>query len=294
MWPSFRDSGKTMALRSIADLFVSSDARGVQKRTSAARFAVREELAPRTDFLIGLAGIATVLALWCALTYSGFVGPFFLPTPTGIWKGMVEYHDRNWLFPAIWRSFFRVTKALVIVIAIGVPLGVLMGAITPVDAFMRKIINGAKSVPTTGLLGLVVLWVGLEERGKIVFLFLGAIFYMIILVKNAVAGVNEDYVRVALDAGANQSQVIRHVLFWGALPRIWDAIAVCNGIMWTYIVLAEFLSSNEEQLGLGYLLYIGSRTQQSGKVFGSLIIIAMISSLTDFLLQTVRKRLLNW
>lgn len=283
-----------MALRSIANLFVSSDARGVQKRRRPARFAIREELPPRTDFLIGLTGIVTLLALWCALTYGGFVIAYFLPTPTGIWEGMVDYYHRDWLLPAIWRSFFRVTKALVIVIAIGVPLGVIMGAITPVDAVMRKLINGAKSVPTTGVLSLVVLWVGLEERGKIVFLFLGAIFYMVVLVKNAVSGVNDDYVRVALDAGANQPQVIRHVLFWGALPRIWDAIAVCNGIMWTYIVLAEYIGSNEQTLGLGYLLSIGLRTGQSGKVFGSLIIIAMISSLTDFLLQFVRKRFLNW
>lgn len=143
-------------------------------------------------------------------------------------------------------------------------------------------------------MGLIVLWFSIEERAKIVFLFLGAIFYMIILVKNAVLSVNDDYLRVALDLGANRRQVIGRVLLPAALPHIWDAIAVCNGIMWTYIVLAEFINSNEEQLGLGYLLYIGSRTQVSGKVFATLIIIAMISSLTDFLFQAVRKRFLNW
>jgi NitT/TauT family transport system permease protein len=283
-----------MTFRTITNIFFRSDAPAAQKRRPSAWLAARAELSPRKDFLIGLWGIATVLALWCLLTYSGLVKPFFLPTPSGIWEGLTEYYNRDWLLPAIWRSFFRVTKALLLVILIGIPIGVLMGALKPVDAFLRKLINGAKSVPTTGLLGLVVLWVGLEERGKIVFLFLGAIFYMIILVKNAVSDVNDEYVRVALDVGANQRQVIRHVLFWGALPQIWQAIAVCNGIMWTYIVLTEFINSNEEQLGLGYLLYIGSRTQQSGKVFGSLIIIALISSLTDFLLQLFREKFLNW
>jgi ABC-type nitrate/sulfonate/bicarbonate transport system permease component len=88
--------------------------------------------------------------------------------------------------------------------------------------------------------------------------------------------------------------MIGRVLLPGALPHIWDAIAVCNGIMWTYIVLAEFINSNEEQLGLGYLLYLGSRSQDSGKVFGVLILIGLISSLTDWALQSVRKRYLNW
>ena len=126
---------------------------------------------------------------------------------------------------------------------------------------MRKIINGAKSVPTTGILGLVVLWFGLDEQGKIVFLFIGSIFYMIILVKNAVANVNEDYVRVAVDIGANRWQIIWRVILPGALPQIWEAIAVCNGIMWTYIVLAEYLNANEENLGLGYLLFMGGRPE---------------------------------
>jgi ABC-type nitrate/sulfonate/bicarbonate transport system permease component len=64
--------------------------------------------------------------------------------------------------------------------------------------------------------------------------------------------------------------------------------------MWTYIVLAEFINSNEEQLGLGYLLQIGSRTQDSGKVFATLTVIAVISSLTDYALQVVRRRFLDW
>ena len=169
-----------------------------------------------------------------------------------------------------------------------------MGAFPPVDAFLRKVVNGGKSIPTTGIAGLIVLWFSVEERAKIIFLFLGSIFYMVILVKNAIKSVNEDYVRVGLDIGANRWQIMCKVLLPGALPQIWDAIAVCNGIMWTYIVLAEYINSNEENLGLGYLLNIGSHANESGQVFGALIVIALISTATDWCLQTVRRRYLNW
>jgi len=258
------------------------------------RFQIGSRLSPRTDTLVGVTGIATVVIVWCVVTYGHMVRPLFLPTPGGIWEGLVAFHRREWLFPAIWSSFWRVTKSLALVTAVGVPIGVVMGAFAPVDAFLRKIVNGAKSVPTTGILGLIVLWFSVEEKAKIIFLFIGAIFYMIILVKSAVQNVNEDYLRVALDVGAGRGQTIWRVVLPGALPQIWDAIAVCNGIMWTYIVLAEFINSSEEQLGLGYLLNIGSRTQESGKVFATLILIALISSMTDWILQTARKRLLDW
>jgi ABC-type nitrate/sulfonate/bicarbonate transport system permease component len=258
------------------------------------QFPIRSKLSSQTDFILGLAGIATLILLWCIVTYGGFIRPLFLPTPTGIWEAIVDFQRHQWIVPAIFRSFWRVTRALGLVIIVGVPIGIAMGAFAPVDAFLRKIINGGKSIPTTGILGLIVLWFSIEEYAKILFLFFGAIFYMIIMVKNAVLNVNEDYLKVALDIGANRWQTIWRVLLPGALPQIWDAVAVCNGIMWTYIVLAEFINSNEEQLGLGYLLYIGSRTQESGRVFAALIIIALISSLTDWLLYAARKRFWNW
>lgn len=270
---------------------------GTRRRSSRQRFGVRRRLSGRADQLIGAAGIITVLALWYLVTYGGdgaLIERKYLPTPTGIWEGLLEFHQRDWLFPAILRSFRRVLLAMLLVIAVGVPIGILMGAFTQVDAFLRKLINGAKAVPTTGIAGLIVLWFAIEEKAKIVFLFLGAIFYMIILVKNAVACVSEDYERVALDLGANRWQVITRVLVPGAWPHIWDAIAVCNGIMWTYIVLAEFINCNESNLGVGCLLSIGSRSNSSGKVFGMLIIVAIICSATDFVLQFIRRRFFNW
>jgi ABC-type nitrate/sulfonate/bicarbonate transport system permease component len=278
-----------MAQPSSAPAAVSSGTAPVRRP-----FSVRGVLSPRADLFIGLAGMGTLLLIWCLVTYGGLVKPFFFPSPTGIVQGALDFHARGWLAPAILNSVLRVTVSLVIVTLIGVPIGVLMGAFPVVDAFLRKTINAAKSIPTTGIVGLIVLWFSIEEKAKIVFLVLGAIFYMIILVKNAVQSVNEEFLRVALDLGASRWQTVWRVQVPGALPQIWDAIAVCNGIMWTYIVLAEFINSNEEQLGLGYLLSMGSRTQESGKVFATLIIIGIISSTSDWIMQTVRKRFLNW
>jgi ABC-type nitrate/sulfonate/bicarbonate transport system permease component len=257
-------------------------------------FGIRKKLTPQMDIALSVGGMLFVLLVWCIVTYGGYVKPIFLPTPTGIFEGFGELHQKGWLFPAILRSTWRVTQALLLVIAIGVPVGLLMGAFPAVDALLRPLINGGKSVPTTGIVGLIVLWFSIEEKAKIVFLFLGAIFYMVILVKNAVQSVPEEYVRVATDVGASPFQLAQRVLIPGALPQIWDAIAVCNGIMWTYIVLAEFINSSEESLGLGFLLSTSSRTNEPGQVFAVLIVIAVISSVTDWALQWVRRRYLNW
>jgi NitT/TauT family transport system permease protein len=273
-------------------IFFQKEARALQDD----EWAIRTHIPRGKDLRYGLLGLLILALVWCVFTFTGWIPKFFLPSPIDIYQGMREIHERHMLLPAILRSSWRVAKALFWVTVIGVPIGMAMGAYTPIDAFLRKIINGAKSVPPSGILGLVVLWFSANERGKVVFLFLGAIFFMIILVKNAVQSVSEDYVRVAIDLGATPWRTLRRVLLPGALPQIWDAIAVCNGIMWTYIVLVEFLNANtaNENLGLGVLLRASSVANQPGKVFGVLILIALISTLTDFAFQIVRKRFLNW
>ncbi len=268
--------------------------KGARKATASAPLSIRGHLSPGFDAFIGFLGILTFAIVWCVLSYGNVVSRFALPTPTSIGKTFVHLYQSGQLMMPIGRSLWRVVRALFLVTAVGVPVGMLMAAFPPIDAFLRKIINGAKAVPITGLTALVTIWMGLEERGKVFYIFLGAIFYMIILVKNAIVNVNEEYIKVALDLGANRSQIVWRVLFFGALPRIWEAIAVCSGIMWTYIVLAEFLNSNAANQGLGGVLQNGLRLSQPPQVYCMLIAIAVISSLTDFMLHLIRKRFFNW
>jgi NitT/TauT family transport system permease protein len=275
-------------------LLTQTAIRSARNAAASARFTIRGHMPARMDAFIGVAGIAIFLILWSVLSYGKLVNPFALPTPTSIGRTFVQLYESGQLLMPIWRSFWRVLRALVLATAIGVPIGMLMGAFAPVDAFLRKLVNGAKAVPITGLTALVTLWFGLEEGGKVFYIFLGSVFYMIILVKNAIISVNEEYTKVALDLGGNRWQIFWRVLFFGALPQIWEAIAVCSGIMWTYIILAEFLNSSTNNLGVGGVLLNASRQQQPPRVFCMLIVIAIISSLTDFLIHLVRRRFFNW
>lgn len=257
-------------------------------------FGVRKPITKAQDLLFSWTGVLLLLIVWCVLTYGGLVKPLFLPPPTEVWRGLTHFNELGWLFPAIERSFVRVILALLLVTAIGVPLGVLMGAYAPLDSMLNRILNGFKAVPPTGLIGLIILWFSIEEKAKIVFLFLGSIFYMVLLVRNAVQAVRDDYITVGRDMGATGGQLLRKILIPASLPQIWEAVIICNGIMWTYIVLAEYINSNQEQIGLGFLLQTGSRTFQSGQVYGTLILIGAIAYFTDWLLRLVQRRFFAW
>ncbi|HVT13715.1 MAG TPA: ABC transporter permease [Fimbriimonadaceae bacterium] len=257
-------------------------------------FKVRSSLSKGQDLLFNWIGIALFIVVWCVLTYGKMVKPLFLPPPDDVLRGLGHFNDMGWLWPAVMRSFLRVISALLLVVVIGIPIGLLMGAYSPVDSMLNRIFNGLKAIPPTGLIGLIILWFSIEEKAKIVFLFLGSIFYMILLVRNAILAVREDFVVVARDMGATGGQIVRKVLIPAALPQIWEAVIICNGIMWTYIVLAEYINSNVDQIGLGYLLQVGSKTFQSGQVYGTLILIGAIAYFTDWALKLIQKRFFAW
>src|SRR5262245_9510144 len=126
-------------------------------------YRIRDSLSPRMTKVYGIAGVCALVAVWCALTYSGAVKPVFLPTPGGIWEGLMSFQSHHWLFPAIWRSFWRVARSLILVFLTGVPIGIAMGSFAQVDSFLLSIVNGAKSIPTTGIVGLIIIWFSIEE-----------------------------------------------------------------------------------------------------------------------------------
>jgi NitT/TauT family transport system permease protein len=91
-------------------------------------FSIHGKLSPRADIAIGAAGLAALIVLWCILTYGGFVKPLFLPSPGDVWDGWMFFHSQGKLLPSIVNSTERVLIGLGLVIAIGLPIGLLMGA----------------------------------------------------------------------------------------------------------------------------------------------------------------------
>jgi len=246
-------------------------------------------------YFLSITGIFLFFALWETITYLKVVKPVFLPSPIETLYGLFDLVKRGWLQNAVYHSIYRVFIALVFVSLIGIGVGSLMGASKLANGLLTGVISGLKSIPATGFLGLIVLWFSIEERAKIIFLFLGSIFYMILLVRDSFRNThNSDYEDVAKNLGATGFQLFRKVSFPAALPQIYNAVIISNSLMWTYIVLAEYINGNEEQSGIGYLIYISSRTQDSPKVFGLLMLIALLASAFDYILKMIKKKFIRW
>jgi NitT/TauT family transport system permease protein len=254
-------------------------------------FALRQPLPRATASAIGLIAPLLLGAVWCLLTYGGLVAPDFLPSPTEVLRGTLQLFLQYDLWAAIVGSTRRIGLAFLLASAVAVPLGVLMGAFEPVNRFFEPIMAPLRYMPISGFISLLILWFGIYEKEKIAFLFLGVFVYLLPVVVTAIRVVPEELVQTSLTLGASRWQVIRTVLVPAALPEIFDSFRVMNAILWTYVILAEWVNPGH---GLGYIIELARTHQKASWAFAGLLVIGGIGLITDFLIRTISALLFRW
>lgn len=243
---------------------------------------------------LGVAAILIVLALWSTLSGLGLVGPVKLPTPWAVIEAMgylAWNGETSLLLTATLWSTGRVVAAGILVVLVGVPVGILMGAAPKINAFLSPLIDPFRSAPIVALLPILVMWLGIGETMKIAFLFIGAVVYLIPMVRDAVQAVPQSYWISARDLGATHWEGITKAIVPMALPRIADAIIVGISMMWTYITVAEYVNARE---GLGQLIQNARRFSAMDQVFAGIIVIIALALVTYQLMLRLKKKLYPW
>jgi NitT/TauT family transport system permease protein len=252
---------------------------------------VREVLTRQRTRALAATGIAVFLALWCLLTYGGFVPAVILPSPTAVLRAFPTLHFEEALVRSAGYSLYRVTMGFGLAALVAIPLGLLMGTFPAVQAFCAPILDPLRFLPISALVPLTIVWFGIEESQKIVFLFLGIVVYLLPLVVEAVEHVDEVYLQTATTLGASRWQLVSQVLIPGSLPAIGEALRVMNGIGWTYVILAEVINA---PYGLGALITVAGKRSHVDQIFALVIVILLIGVATDQIIRLFNKSFLTW
>jgi len=135
------------------------------------------------------------------------------------------------------------------------------------------------------------MWFGIGEWMKILFLYVGAVVYLIPMVRDAIVAVPRDYWISARDLGATPFECIRYAVLPMAMPRIADAVIVAVSIMWTYITVAEYVNAKE---GLGQLIQNARRFSAMDQVFAGIFVIVALALLTYRVMRFAKVRWYPW
>lgn len=263
----------------------------VHRRKSAGLFRIREDI-PSIAY-VGIAVLSFVIPLvaWCAASYSGKVTPLALPTPTSVLQALSDgIHDGS-LWPNIEISVFRIGMGFLISALLAIPIGILMGSYKAIEAAHEPLVGFIRYVPVPALIPLVMVMVGLGEPAKILLIFLGTYFQMVIVAADVTRQVPRGLLNAARTLGASRTQVLFNVLLPATLPGLVETCRTMIGWAWTYLVIAEVVATDS---GLGYSIMKAQRFMRTDQIYMGIVVLGLLGLGTDMLFKILTPRLLPW
>ncbi|SHG83041.1 ABC transporter permease [Cognatishimia maritima] len=221
--------------------------------------------------------------------------PIWLPSPEGVFLRTIEIASAGFQGFTLWEhlgfSLYRVILGFVCGAIIGIPLGYAMGLSDWFRGWFDPIVEFMRPVPPLALIPLVIIWAGIGETGKIILLFLAALWIMAIAARSGVSGVKISKVHAAYSLGASKAQIMRHVIVPNSLPEIFTGARVAMGVCWGTVVAAELVAAEK---GAGKMIVAASKFQNTDIVIMGIILIGIIGFGIDVLMRYAEKVLVPW
>jgi len=240
---------------------------------------------------LGIAFFILFVALWSVATLGGFVSRTFLADPVTMLREGYTLFAQHGFLKDVGMTVWRVLGGFVLAAAAGVPLGIAMGAFKPIEAFFEPFVSFARYLPASAFIPLLILWAGIGETQKLLVIFIGVFFQIVLMVAVIVGSTRRDLVEAAYTLGASSSGIVRRVLLPSAAPQIAETLRLVLGWAWTYVIVAELIGASS---GIGHMITDSQALLNTGQIIFGIIVIGVIGLVSDFAFKWGNQQLFPW
>jgi NitT/TauT family transport system permease protein len=248
-------------------------------------------VSPAAAAALGIAFFVVFVAAWAAATLGGWVNRTFLADPLTMvqagWQLLVVHGFYRDIGVTIWRVFGGFALAAVL----GVPLGIAMGAYKAIEAFFEPFVSFARYLPASAFIPLLILWAGIGETQKLLVIFIGSFFQLVLMIAVIVGSTRRDLVEAAYTLGAGAGGVVRRVLVPSSAPDIAESLRLVLGWAWTYVIVAELIGASS---GIGHMITDSQALLDTGQIIFGIVVIGIIGLISDYLFKLLNQRLFAW
>jgi NitT/TauT family transport system permease protein/taurine transport system permease protein len=222
-----------------------------------------------------------LIGIWWAVELAGNFSDRVLVSPARVWDTLVVLSEHGVLAEYISTSLSMVGVATLISLAIGVPVGFVVGSNRYAARSLEGFLRFLQGVSGIAWLPLVIIWCGFTHTTTLVVVIYTLIVPIIFNTMVGVRAVPEYYALALRSLGASRLRLITNVYLPGALPSIVVGLRLGMGYGWRALIAAEMLV---RQGGLGDLIF-GARTSgQIDRIIVGMILIGTLYVIVDRLL----------
>jgi len=233
--------------------------------------------------LLFLVGLWQLLWTWGLPDY--ILGPIEILRHFFAALGSAELYDH------IGASLMRSLPGFAIGTLLGIALGLAAGIARALDQMLSPVIFLTYPVPKIVMLPLFMLWFGIGDFSKVLIIAL-ACFYPTFI--NAYYGAKSTptiLVWSGLNMGAGQWQIFRRIVVPSAAPLVFAGMRVSLALSFIVMFATEMINARS---GLGHLIRVAENSLRFDLMYVSLLSIAILGYLGDYLLRLTRHRVLAW
>lgn len=237
-------------------------------------------------WLSRLVALGVLLLLWQAAAL--IVQQPILPPPTEVLGIFVRE------FPAMLGRHFivslgRVIAGIGLAITLAAPAGLVLGQSRRLNQLFEPFIYLLYPIPKVVLVPVVLLLLGVGDLPKIVIITMILFFQILVLVRDAAAGIRSELLTSVRSLGAGRRALFRFVYLPASLPAILTAVRQSIGTAIAVLYVAELFAT---KYGLGYYIYLeGSTLFDYPRMYAGIIAMSLLGFGLYAVVDTVESRL---
>ncbi len=252
---------------------------------------ISEDIPQSLSWLMIFLSIFIPLLCWFLFANYSAINPKFLPSPSDVVKALIRLWQEGFLTQDIAASFSRVSLGFFLSTVVAIPLGIMMGAFASIRNLFEPIIGIIRYMPAPAFIPLLIIYLGIDEAPKIALIFIGTVFFNILMIMDGIKFIPKDLIETTYTLGGSRWQVLSLVITPYIVPSIIDTFRINIATSWNLVVVAELVAASE---GLGKRILLAQRFLKTDEIFACLIVLGLIGFALDLSFRLLLRFTCKW
>jgi NitT/TauT family transport system permease protein len=214
------------------------------------------------------------------------------PGPVQVFGAFVDLISSGKLLSALGVTLGSFALGSLMAVLVGVPLGIGMGIWRQLGLAVDPILTALYVMPFTAVIPLFVLWFGIDELVRMVFIFTFTLPQVAIVCYQGAKSTPKTLVEVARTYLANERQIFFKVILPYEVPFIFTALRLGVGLAIQGMIVAELVIQSVR--GLGNLLQVASASLDLTTVLAVIIFVMLLGIAAVALMQRIEQSVAPW
>lgn len=243
----------------------------------------------RSQLLYQALGVGIALLLWQFFTSTLFLNEQFSQSfsPANTFAELIRLVRDGALIRHVIPSLSRVGIGLITAIAIGIPIGILIGYFLKLHLITNTVFQFIRMTSPLAWMPIAIIIFGVGNKPVYFLIAMAAVWPIIINTAHGVRNVNAIWIKVVRMLGGGDQAVLRRAVIPAIVPDVLTGLRISLGISWIILVPAEMLGVPS---GLGYYILDTRDRFNYGEMTAVILVIGFFGFISDSILRFFQNR----